>query len=64
MKFHPISLTLCIGKVFTSIIKRRWDAHMASNHYLDINIQKAFQSRIAGCEEHQLKLASVIKDAN
>ncbi len=37
---------------------------MASNHYLDTNIQKAFQSHIAGCEEHQLKLASVIKDAN
>ncbi len=37
---------------------------MSSNHYLDTNIQKAFQSRIAGCGEHQLKLVSVIKDAN
>ena len=37
---------------------------MASNHYLDANIQNTFQSHIAGCEEHQLKLASVIKDAN
>ena len=37
---------------------------MDSNHYLDTNIQKAFQSHVAGCEEHQLKLASVIKYAN
>ena len=37
---------------------------MDSNHYLDTNNQKAFQSHIAGCEEHQLKLASVIKYAN
>ena len=37
---------------------------MSSNSYLDTYIQKAFQSRIAGCEEHQLKLSSVIRDAN
>ena len=40
---HPIALTSCIGKVFTSIVKHRWDAHMTSNHYLDTNIQNAFR---------------------
>ena len=62
--FRPIALTSCIGKVFTSIIKQRWEAHMICNSYLDTNIQKAFQSRIAGCEEHQLKLSSILHDAN
>ena len=62
--FRPIALTSCVGKIFTSIIKRRWEAHMTQNLYLDTNIQKAFQSRIAGCEEHQLKLSSIIRDAN
>jgi hypothetical protein len=62
--FRPIALTSCIGKVFTSIVKRRWDAHMTTNSYLDTTIQKAFQNRIAGCEEHQLKLSSVLRDAN
>ena len=61
---RPIALTACIAKVFTSIIKRRWEDHMSSNSYLDAHIQKVFQSRIAGCEEHQLKLSSVIRDAN
>ena len=62
--FCPIALTSCVGKFSTSIIKRRWEAHMTKNSYLDTNIQKAFQSRIAGCEEHQLKLSSIIRDAN
>ena len=37
---------------------------MSANSFLDTTIQKAFQRHIAGCEEHQLKLASVISDAN
>ena len=37
---------------------------MICNSFLDTNIQKAFQSRIAGGEEHQLKLSSIIRDAN
>lgn len=37
---------------------------MASNHYLDTNIQKAIQSCIPGCEKHQVKLAFVVNDAN
>lgn len=49
---------------FTAIIKRRWDHHMSSNSYLDTTIQKAFQGHLAGCEDHQLKLASAITDAN
>ena len=62
--FRPIALSSCVGKVFTSIIKRRWEAHMTQNSYLDTNIQKTFQSGIAGCEEHQLKLSSIIHDVN
>ena len=62
--FRPIALTSCIGKVFTSLIKRRWDAHMLANSYLDTTIQKDFQHHIAGCEEHQLKLSEVLRDAN
>ena len=62
--FRPIALTSCVRKFFTSIIKRRCEAHITQNSYLDTNIQKAFQSRIAGCEEHQLKLSSIIRVAN
>lgn len=62
--FRPIALTSCIGKIFTSIVKHRWDDFMLSNGFLDTTVQKAFQHKTSGCEEHQLKLWSVLKDAN
>ena len=34
------------------------------NGLLDTCMQKAFQSKIPGCEEHQFKLQSVLQDAN
>ena len=37
---------------------------MLKNNYLDTNIQKAFVNGIPGCAEHQLKLASAIKEAH
>ena len=63
-ELSPYCTNSLYRQVFTSIIKRRWENHMSSNSYLDTDIQKAFQSRIAGCEEHQLKLSSIIRDAN
>ena len=62
--FRPIALTSCIGKIFTTLIEHRLDKHMIGNGLLDTRVQKAFQSKIPGCEEHQFKLRSAIQDAN
>ena len=62
--FRSIALTSCIGKIFTTLIKHRLDEHMIGNGLLDISVQKAFQSKIPGCEEHQFKLRSAKQDAN
>ena len=40
--FHPIALTSCISKVFTSLAKRRWLSFMVSNNFLNTATQKAF----------------------
>jgi hypothetical protein len=50
--FHPIALTSCIGKVFTSLVKRRWLSYLLGNKYLNIAVQKAFENGIPGCSEH------------
>ena len=62
--FRPIALTSCIGKIFSLLIKHRLDEHMIGNGLLDTSVQKAFQTKIPGCEEHQFKLHSVLQDAN
>ena len=53
--FQPIALTSCIGKIFSSLIKHRLDEHMIGNGLLDTCVQKAFQTKIPGCKEHQFK---------
>ena len=53
-----------IGKIFTTLINHHLDEHMIGNGFLDTRVQKAFQSKIPGCEEHQFKLKSVLQDAN
>ena len=62
--FRPITLTSCMGKVFTSILKRRVLSYMGTNNYLDTSIQKAFINNIPGCLEHQVKLSWAIQEAN
>ena len=54
--FRLIALTSCVGKVYTSILKRRWQHFMVSNGYLNTSIQKAFVNGIPGSSEHHLKL--------
>ena len=61
--FRPITLTSCMGKVFTSILKRRVLSYMGANNYLDTSIQKAFINNIPGCLEHQVKLSWAIQEA-
>ena len=51
------------GKLFTTILCRRWLSFMLSNKYLDRGIQKAFMPRTPGCIEHHLKLSTVIQNA-
>ena len=61
--FRPIALTLCIGKVFTTLLRNRWLKFMLLNKYFDTSLQKAFMPSIPGCTEHQLKLCSVLSEA-
>ena len=58
-----IALTPCIGKVFTTLLRNRWLKFMLLNKYFDTSLQKAFMPSIPGCTEHQLKLCSVLSEA-
>ena len=40
--FRPIALRSCLGKIFTLLVKRRWDTFLASNTLLNTSVQKAF----------------------
>ena len=62
--FHPIALTSCIGKLFTTLLKDRWLQFMVGNNYLDTSVQKAFLPNISGCLEQYQKLQSIIKDVH
>ena len=61
--FHPIALTSCVSKVFTSLLKQRWLSYMMENLYLNTPVQKAFIDGVPGCTEHHLKLLSIISEA-
>ena len=61
--FRPIALTSCIGKLYTSILKKGLMAFMTGNHYINQDVQKAFLDGVPGCVEHQFKLWSALADA-
>ena len=61
--FRPIALTSCIGKLYTSILKKRLMVFMTGNHYINQDVQKAFLDGVPGCVEHQFKLWSALTDA-
>ena len=61
--FRPITLTSCVGKLFSTILHNRWQTYMLSNKYFSRSIQKAFMPATAGCTEHHLKLTTILKDA-
>lgn len=66
--FHPIALTSCVGKLFTTILKNRWLNYMTSNAYLSnaylsSSVQKAFMKATPSCIEHQCKLAAILAEA-
>ena len=62
--FRPIALTSCIGKLFTTLLKKRWLSFMLSNGYLDTSVQKAFLPGVPGCLEQYTKLCGAIGDAH
>ena len=61
--FRPIALTSCIGKIFTTVLQRRWLRFMLDNWFMDSSIQKAMLPAIPGCLEHHCKLAGLLADA-
>lgn len=46
--YRPITLTPCIGKVFTAILKTRLLDYMLANNYMNTCTQKAFISSLPG----------------
>ena len=46
------------------MVKGRWDSYLLTNGFLNTTVQKAFQPKTSGCEEHHQKLWSVLQDAN
>ena len=60
---QPNALTLCIGKIYKTIIKDRWLDYKTSNNYFDTRIQKAFMSSVLDCVEHYMKFATAISEA-
>ena len=46
------------------MVKDRWDTYLLTNGLLNTTVQKAFQPKTSGCEEHHQKLWSVLQDAN
>ena len=61
--FRPIALTPCIGKIFTTLLRNRWLKFMLLNQYFDPSLQKAFLPTTPSCTEHQLKLSSILNEA-
>ena len=61
--FRPIALTLCVRKMFTRLVKRRWLSFMVSNNFLNTATQKAFIDGVPGCSEHHLKLLNILREA-
>ena len=62
-KYRPITLTSCVSKLYTSIIKRRLESYLLENHFIDQQLQKAFLPGVHGCSEHQFKLWRGLQDA-
>ena len=46
------------------MVKCRWDNYLLTNGLLNTSVQKAFQPKTSGCEEHHQELWSVLQDAN
>ena len=61
--FRPIVLTPCVGKIFTTLLRNWWLKFMLLNKYFNPSLQKAFLPNIPGCTEHQLKLSSILNEA-
>ena len=61
-KYRPITLTSCVSKLYTSIIKRRLESYLLENHFIDQQLQKAFLPGVHGCSEHQFKLWRGLQD--
>ena len=59
--FRPIALTLCVGKVFISILKNTYLPLMLQNSYMDTAIQKVFVIGIPGCAEHHCKSSKMLQ---
>ena len=62
--FHPIALTSCVGKLYTTLLKDRWLRFMLVNNYLNTSVQKAFIPGIPGCFEQYRELLTIIQDVH
>ena len=56
VNFRPIALTSNIGKLFHQILLNRISSFLMNKGFIDKSTQKAFLSKINGCQDHNLIL--------
>ena len=61
--FRMIALTNCIGKVYQLILANRFTNYLLDNGLIDATMQTAFLPGINGCDEHNIILDEIVKDA-
>ena len=57
--FRPIALTLCVGKLYTCVLKGHWTQFTTANGYLNTSVQKTFVDGVSRCTGHHFKLLSI-----
>ena len=60
--FHPIALTLVIGKLFQKILANRLEYYIIFNDMVDKSLKKGFLSSVNGCIEHVFAIQWMIID--
>ena len=60
VNFRPIALTSNVGKLFHQILSNRISGFLMNKGFIDATTQKAFLSKINGCQDHNLILMEVL----
>ena len=60
VNFRPIALTSNVGKLFHQILANRISDFLVKRGFIDKNTQKAFLSKISGCQDHDLILREIL----
>ena len=61
--FRPITLTPCVSKLYTNILRARLTSFLTANQYWSRSTQKGLLNRTPGCIEHQFVLWEALTEA-